>query len=48
MQRSLLILILTVAFAFTSLAQGTLTGVITDKGTNEGLIGATVLLIGTY
>lgn len=28
--------------------QGTLTGVITDKATREGLIGATVLLIGTY
>jgi hypothetical protein len=25
-----------------------LTGIITDKGTKEGLIGATVLLIGTY
>ncbi len=29
-------------------AQGSLSGVITDKGTKEGLIGATVLLIGTY
>jgi len=29
-------------------AQGTLTGVIADKSTKEGLIGATVLLIGTY
>ena len=48
MLRSLFILILSIAFAFSSSAQGTLTGVITDKGTNEGLIGATVLLIGTY
>jgi len=30
------------------LAQGTLSGTITDKATKEGLIGATVLLIGTY
>lgn len=30
------------------LAQGSLSGVITDKATKEGLIGATVLLIGTY
>ena len=30
------------------MAQGSLSGVITDKGTKEGLIGATVLLIGTY
>lgn len=30
------------------LAQGSLTGTITDKATREGLIGATVLLIGTY
>jgi outer membrane receptor protein involved in Fe transport len=29
-------------------AQGSLTGQITDKATKEGLIGATVLLIGTY
>jgi len=48
MLRSLFILILSTVFAFTSSAQGTLTGVITDKATNEGLIGATVLLIGTY
>lgn len=34
-------------FAFSAGAQ-VLTGVITDKATKEGLIGATVLLIGTY
>ena len=28
--------------------QGSLTGVITDKATKEGLIGASVLIIGTY
>ena len=39
---------LLVAFCGQVMAQGTLTGVITDKATKEGLIGATVLLIGTY
>jgi outer membrane receptor protein involved in Fe transport len=48
MLRSFFILIFSFGFATISLAQGTLTGVITDKSTNEGLIGATVLLIGTY
>ena len=43
--------LLTVLMLLSSLkgmAQGSLSGVITDKGTKEGLIGATVLLIGTY
>ncbi len=35
-------------YSFQTFAQGTLTGIITDKGTKEGLIGATVVLIGTY
>ena len=40
-----MLMLLSAEFLF---AQGSLTGVITDKGTKEGLIGATVLLIGTY
>lgn len=43
-----MVFILCLGLISTSLAQGTLSGVITDKGTKEGLIGATVLLIGTY
>lgn len=42
------LLVFSVLFRNFTLAQGNLSGVITDKGTKEGLIGATVLLIGTY
>ncbi len=47
LKKSLLLLILGL-YTIKASAQGTLTGVITDKSTKEGLIGATVLLIGTY
>ena len=47
LKKSLLLILLSVYSLKTS-AQCTLTGVITDKATKEGLIGATVLLIGTY
>ena len=46
--RKHLLLFLLLFCAGQSFAQGTLTGIITDKTTKEGLIGATVLLIGTY
>jgi outer membrane receptor protein involved in Fe transport len=42
------LLLLFGGFSLQGWAQGTLSGVITDKATKEGMIGATVLLIGTY
>ena len=46
--KSISVWVIFLGFSISCLAQGTLSGVITDKSTKEGLIGATVLLIGTY
>lgn len=43
----LFVLLFSIAFAGTTMAQGTVKGVVKDASTHEGLVGATVVVVGT-